>query len=309
MKIWITIQLIILNIFAIELIKPISEDINLDLPKALLGKRLFFEKRLSQNNTVSCATCHNIQQGGDDNLRVSKGIHGREGTLNTPTVLNSRYNFVQFWDGRAKDLKEQAAMPIHNPVEMGSNLKTVVTKLKHDQSYVNSFEAIYKDKIKAENILDALAEFEKALVTPNSKFDRFLRGENNAISKAAKAGYALFKSYGCISCHNGVNIGGNLFQKMGILKQPSYEDNKYLGRFNVTNDEEDKHYFKVPTLRNISQTAPYFHNGEAKTLKDAIKLMMEFQLGIRPDEQSINKIIAFLKSLKGQTPKIMEMNE
>ena len=139
MKIWITIHLIILNLFAIELIKPIAQDANVDVPKALLGKRLFFDKRLSQNNTISCATCHNLEQGGDDNLRVSKGIHGQEGTLNAPTVLNARYNFVQFWDGRAKSLKEQASMPIHNPVEMGSDLKTVITKLKTRSVYVNLF--------------------------------------------------------------------------------------------------------------------------------------------------------------------------
>lgn len=309
MKILLTSIIIFTNLFSLDLIKPIEENIQMDLNKALLGKRLFFEKRLSKDNTVSCASCHDILSGGDDNLKVSKGILGKKGTLNAPTVLNARYNFVQFWDGRARDLKEQAVGPIHNPIEMGSNIDEVVGKLKKDESYVLRFKEVYNDIIRASYIIDSIVEFEKALVTPNSKFDQYLKGDKNALSKEQLQGYELFKSYGCISCHNGINIGGNLFQKMGILKEPDYPKGKYLGRYNVTKDEEDKYFFKVPTLRNIAQTAPYLHNGSVKTLRDTIKIMMEYQLGVRPKEQNIDKIIAFLNALNGQTPKIMEMNE
>ena len=297
------------TLFSSELIKPIEDNIRIDLNKALLGKRLFFEKRLSKNNTISCSSCHDILSGGDDNLKVSKGIFGQLGTLNAPTVLNARYNFVQFWDGRARDLKEQAIGPIHNPIEMGSKIEVVVEKLKKDKSYVLRFKEVYNDIIRPDTIIESIVEFEKALFTPNSKFDEYLKGNQNALSKREKEGYELFKSYGCISCHNGINIGGNLFQKMGILKEPHYEKGMYLGRYNVTKEEEDKYFFKVPTLRNVSKTAPYLHNGSVKTLRDTIKIMMEYQLGVRPKEKKVDKIIAFLETLNGDIPKIMDINE
>lgn len=308
MKYIIILSIIIFELLGVELIKPIEEQ-PINLKKALLGKKLFFETKLSKDNTISCASCHNISEGGDDNMKVSEGIGGQKGTLNAPTVLNSKYNFVQFWDGRAKNLKEQASGPIHNPIEMGSTLEEVVEKLRKEQDYLNRFHDVYGETIKAEYIVDAIAEFEKALTTPDSPFDLYLKGDEKALSDEAKDGYYLFKSYGCVSCHNGVNMGGNLFQKMGILKPPKYRDEKYLGRYNVTKDEDDKYYFKVPTLRNIAKTAPYFHNGEAKTLKDAIEIMLEYQLGIRPSTENVDKILRFLESLNGKTPAIMEINE
>ena len=308
MKIYIICLFFIHTLFASELIVAIESEANVDLDKALLGKSLFFEKKLSKNNSLSCASCHDIFKGGDDNMKSSTGINGQKGALNAPTVLNSKYNFVQFWDGRAQNLNEQASGPIHNPIEMGSNLNEVVGKLKQDRVYIEKFREVYNDVIKEEYILDAIVEFEKALITPNSKFDLYLKGNKDILSKSEKKGYELFKSYGCISCHNGINIGGNLFQKMGILKKTNYTDDKYLGRYNVTKDEDDKYFFKVPTLRNIEKTAPYFHNGESKTLKDAIQTMMEYQLGVKANKNDIDKIISFLKTLNGQTPKIMEMN-
>ena len=307
MKIYIICLLFIHSLFASELIVAIEKNANVNLDKALLGKSLFFEKKLSKNNSVSCASCHDILHGGDDNMKSSVGINGQKGALNAPTVLNSKYNFVQFWDGRAKDLKEQASGPIHNPMEMGSNINEVVQKLKQNKSYVKKFDGVYKDIIRPKYILDAIVEFEKALITPNSKFDLYLNGQKGILSKEEKDGYKLFKSYGCISCHNGINIGGNLFQKMGILKKVKNTNNRYLGRFNVTKDEDDKYFFKVPSLRNIEKTAPYFHNGESKTLRDAVKTMMEYQLGVNATVNEIDKIIAFLKTLNGETPKIMEM--
>lgn len=303
----IIILLFVTQLFSKELIRPIDDKLDVNINKALLGKKLFFDKRLSKDNTISCASCHIIEEGGDDNKRVSTGVGNKKGSLNAPTVLNARYNFVQFWDGRARDLKEQAGGPIHNPIEMATDIKEVIKKINQDSGYVKRFKEVFDDKIKAEYILEAIAEFEKALVTPNSRFDKYLKGDEKALTSEEKDGFILFKSYGCISCHNGVNMGGNLFQKMGILKQKYYGNNKYYGRYNVTKNEEDKFFYKVPTLRNIEKTAPYFHSGEVTTLKEAIELMMEYQLGVKPDGQSVERILSFLKTLNGDMPKIMEL--
>ena len=302
-------KLIILTIFfrllfAQELISPLPLSVEYDINKAMLGKKLFFDTRLSGDNTIACVSCHIIDAGGDDNVQFSSGIDGQLGGANSPTVLNSRYNFVQFWDGRAKDLKEQASGPIHNPVEMGSNFKQVISKLSKDTIYQQEFMKLYKDGITGENITDAIAEFEKALVTPNSRFDQYLRGNTTILSKDEVEGFELFKSLGCIACHNGINIGGNLFQKIGIMEEYEVDDSN-LGRYNVTKDEEDKHYFKVPTLRNIALTAPYLHDGKISTLQETIKLMIIKQLGKEADKQEVIKIEKFLFTLTGQTPKIM----
>ncbi len=306
MKVIIFLLLNFYCLTAKELIIPISEQINYDLEKALLGKKLFFDKRLSKDNTISCSSCHDIEKGGDDNRDFSVGIENKKGNVNSPTVLNSRYNFTQFWNGRARDLKDQVSGPIHNPVEMGSTLDEIVQKLKTDDYYAKQFKNIYKDGITKKNIIDSIAEFESSLVTPNSKFDRYLKGDKKALNKDEKEGYVLFKQNGCISCHNGINIGGNLFQKMGILKEYNAESQN-LGRYEVTKDEEDKNYFKVPTLRNINQTAPYFHDASAKTLDDAVEVMIEYQLGMKPLKREVDKIVKFLKTLDGQKPKIMEV--
>ncbi|PKN15186.1 MAG: cytochrome B6, partial [Deltaproteobacteria bacterium HGW-Deltaproteobacteria-24] len=224
---------LILPLLSLELISPIEDELNVDLNKALLGKKLFMEPQLSHDNTVSCASCHHLDKGGDDNRQFSVGVNNKVGNINSPTVFNSKYNFVQFWDGRAKDLEEQVLVPLHNPDEMNSNIHEVISKLKKSEEYRALFKKVYNDTIKEEYIIDAIVEFEKALITPNSKFDRYLKGEVNILSHVEKKGFELFKSYGCISCHNGVNVGGNLFQRVGIVKQMSYE-NKYLGRYNVT---------------------------------------------------------------------------
>jgi len=299
----LTIFILFSNIFASELITPLPLEYIYDKQKALLGKKLYHDKRLSADNTISCASCHFLDDGGDDNLSVSVGVDGKTGTRNAPTVYNSRYNFVQFWDGRAKDLQEQAEGPIHNPVEMNSNFKQVVEKLSKDQEYKVLFQNIYADGITALNITDALSEFEKALVTPNAPFDKYLKGDNNALTQEEKEGYELFKSYGCISCHNGVNIGGNLFQKIGIVRNFIVNPNEF-GRFEITKDEKDKLVFKVPSLRNIELTSPYFHDGSILTLKDAVAKMIDYQVGIVLDEKDIDKIVLFLKTLTGEIPAI-----
>jgi len=307
MKKLILLLFLTFPLLSLELISPIEDDLNVDLNKALLGKKLFMEPQLSHDNTVSCASCHHLDKGGDDNRQFSVGVNNAIGNINSPTVFNSKYNFVQFWDGRAKDLEEQVLVPLHNPDEMNSNIHEVVSKLKKSEEYRALFKKVYNDTIKEEYVIDAIVEFEKALITPNSKFDRYLKGEVNILSHIEKEGFELFKSYGCISCHNGVNVGGNLFQRVGIVKQMSYE-NKYLGRYNVTKNEEDKYFYKVPTLRNIELTAPYLHNGEIKTLREAVTFMMEYQIGVKPNNADVSYIMAFLRTLTGNKPKIMEID-
>ena len=293
-----------LLLFTKELITPIPQGIDYDMKKALLGKKLFFETKLSADNTLSCASCHIIKNGGDDDIKFSIGINGQRGNINSPTVLNTRYNFRQFWNGRASSLKIQAVGPIHNPKEMGSNFNQVILKLKKEAYYQKQFLIVFKDGITKDNIVDAIVEFEKALTTPNSRFDKYLRGDKFALSSIELEGFNLFKSLGCISCHNGVNIGGNLYQKIGILEK--YQTtNKNLGLYDVTGDEEDKNYFKVPTLRNISKSAPYFHDGGAKNLTDAIEIMIRLQLGRIPKRDDVIKLEKFLRTLDGEDPIIM----
>ncbi len=282
-----------------ELIVPIPQKVEYHQQKASLGKKLFFDVRLSRDNTISCASCHFLMEGGDDNVAVSKGIGGKEGIRNSPTVFNTRYNSVQFWDGRAKDLADQVEGPIHNPVEMGSNYAEIISKLNLDKDYVREFLLLYEDGITKESIADAISEFEKSLVTPNSRFDKFLRGDEKALSKDELDGYILFKEYGCISCHNGINIGANLMQKIGVVESFDTID---FGKYNHTKKEEDKFYFKVPSLRNIELTAPYLHDGRMKTLKDTVVKMVIHQVGYPLEDEEIEKIVSFLKTLTGDTP-------
>jgi len=291
--------ILLLNIILLskDLITPIPLEHNADKQKAMLGNKLFFDVRLSKDNSISCASCHILDEGGDDNLPVSFGIEGKQGDRNSPTVLNSRFNHVQFWDGRAKDLEDQAAGPIHNPVEMDSNFNEVIAKLKKDKVYVTLFNAIYEDGLTAKNITNAIAEYENTLITPNGRFDQYLRGDKKALSKVEQEGYQLFKEYGCISCHNGVNIGGNLMQKLGVIENFNSPDK---GKYNVTKKEEDKYYFKVPSLRNIHLTSPYFHDGLTLTLKDAIAKMSYYQIGYTLSEEEIDNIANFLETLDGE---------
>ena len=267
--------------------------------KVKLGQKLFHDTLLSKDNTISCATCHPVLNYGVDNLRKSIGIKGQKGDRNTPTVWNAVYNFSQFWDGRAKDLKEQALDPIINPKEMGETLASVVEKLKKDEYYVREFDEIYEDGISANNLADAIAEYEKTLTTPKSKFDSYLRGDISALSAKEKEGLKLFIDKGCIACHNGQNIGGNLYQKSGVYEEIQIEGSPDLGRYNITKKVFDKYYFKVPSLRNVEMTAPYFHDGSAVTLKDAVAIMVKSQLGRQLKDEEIDDIVLFLKTLTG----------
>lgn len=303
------IVLITTTIFANEIITPLPKEVHdYELNKALLGKALFEDKRLSQDNTISCSSCHNTKEGGDDNRKLSIGINNAIGLVNTPTVLNSRFNFVQFWDGRSGTLKEQASGPIHNPIEMNSNFKEIIIKLSNDSFYVSKFKEIYNSSIKEEHIINAIVEYEKALITPNSKFDKYLNGDKNILTYEEKKGFELFKEFGCISCHNGVNIGGNLFQKVGIMEEYFPEEKQHLGRYNITQNPEDKFYFKVPSLRNVELTAPYLHDGSANDLKSVIDVMLKYQIGTIYNEQDIKYIEKFLLTLTGENPKIDREN-
>lgn len=281
-------------------ITPIPDKTDIYLKKALLGKKLFNDPILSKDNTIACSSCHILSEGGDDNQKVSMGIEGKLGNINSPTVLNSVFNFRQFWDGRAKNLKEQAIGPIENPVEMANSFEILVPKLKKT-IYLKDFNELYSNGITKENIIDAIAEFEKALITPNSDFDRFLKGDDTAITEVQKEGYALFKSKGCISCHHGINVGGNLYSKFGVIIDIKTNN---LGRYNLTQKEKDKYYFKVPTLRNIEKTAPYFHDARTDSLSEAVKIMALYQLGRPINDDEISKIVEFLKSLTGKLPEI-----
>lgn len=282
-------------LFSKEPITPIPLEIEFDKEKANLGKELFFDPILSKDNTISCHSCHILEQGGDDNLQFSFGVDGKVGNMNSPTVFNSTFNFVQFWDGRAKNLQEQAQGPITNEVEMAHTFEEII-KILNNTEYKEKFRKIYKDGVTKNNITDSLAQFQKTLITPNSPFDKYLRGDKNAISKEQKQGYELFKNQGCIACHHGVNVGGNLYAKFGLISELQ-SDSK--GRYEVTKNELDKYYFKVPTLRNIELTSPYLHDGRIEELEDVVKFMAHYQLGKSLSEEEAKKIVLFLKSLTG----------
>jgi len=259
---------------------------------------------LSKDGTISCSSCHTLPGSGANTTAYSYGVDAKEGNINSPTVLNSVYNFSQFWNGRAKDLKSQAIGPIINPVEMANSMKNIKQSLTNS-SHQKEFLAIYPDGVSEDNILDVLAEFQKALITPNSRFDKYLGGDENAINEQEKRGYKEFKDIGCVSCHNGVNVGGNMYQKMGVVL-PYEQDKPLNGRYDVTNRERDRDVYKVPTLRNIELTAPYFHDGKATNLKEAIDSMQELQLGITTDKKRTADIEAFLKTLTGEMPEILK---
>ena len=282
---------------------PTLEDLNLNTAKVELGNRLYHDTRLSGNNKLSCATCHVLAIGGDDNSPVSTGIDGQKGGINAPTTLNSGFNFKQFWDGRAKHLRDQAQGPVENPIEMGAKWVEVVPKIQAVPQYQEWFSELYPiEGITRFTITDAIAEFERSLITP-APIDEYLRGNDSAITQNQIQGYQLFQNYGCVACHQGVNFGSNMMQKFGALKAYFTEDSETeadRGLFNRTNVATDRNVFKVPTLRNIELTAPYFHNASAQTLDQAIKIMGLNQLGrdIPADDRA--KIADFLSTLTGK---------
>ena len=290
--------------FRNEPIQPVPSKVNVNPAIAALGKKLFHDPRLSANNLISCASCHNISTAGVDGKRYSVGINGIVGKLNAPTVFNSGLNPFQFWDGRATTLEDQINGPLTNKHEMGTNWPEVIRKLKSDPEYRHDFSTAFQNGVTGNNISHAIAEYERTLVTPNSRFDRFLKGDTDAISPQEKHGYRLFKRYGCASCHQGAAAGGNMFERLGSVRR-YFDDHPMqgpedLGRYNITHDENHRHYFKVPSLRNVEKTAPYFHNGSAATLEEAVKIMSFYNLGIKMPDDDVALITQFLKTLTGE---------
>ena len=267
-----------------------------------LGKKLYFDPRLSRSGFISCNSCHNLSMGGSDNLKTSIGDKWQQGPINSPTVLNSSLAVAQFWDGRAANLKEQAGGPIANPGEMAFTHDLAVGTLRTIPGYVSEFKSVFGSAaIDIDKITQAIAAFEETLVTPNSPFDQWLKGDDKALSERELAGYTLFKESGCVACHNGPAVGGTSFQKMGLV-EPYKTKNPAEGRAAVTGKDEDRMNFKVPTLRNVELTYPYYHDGEAETLEEAVEVMGRLQLGRKYSEQEISDIVAFLKTLTGDQP-------
>lgn len=277
--------------------------------KVALGKALFFDTRLSKSNTISCNSCHNIATYGVDNNPRSMGHGWKLGGRNAPTVLNSALQIAQFWDGRAKDVEEQAKGPIMNPVEMAMGSQTLaIERISTIKSYVDQFKEIYpnqKNPVTYDNIANVIGVFERTLTTP-SRFDQYLEGDATALTASEKKGLNEFINVGCTACHNGANIGGGMYQKFGLVNGPywTYTNSVVhdLGRYDVTNKEEDKSVFKVPTLRNIIHTYPYFHDGSIWDLKQAVHIMGQTQLGKNLTDTQINEIVDFLNSLTGEVP-------
>ena len=289
-----------------EPIRPIIPSQNVDERKAELGFALFHDPRLSVDNTVSCASCHALDMGGVDNHQYSHGVEERLGGVNAPTVYNAVYNFVQFWDGRAKTLAEQAAGPPLNPVEMASeSFDEIIAKLQQDENYVKLFAELYPEGITEATITNAIEEFERTLVTPNSQFDKWLLGDDNALTAQELRGYELFKEYSCATCHTGVNLGGESYELMGLRRhyfeerglELTEEDN---GRYKQTQDERDRHRFKVPGLRNVELTWPYYHDGSRLTMDEAVRDMALYQCDVELAEGDVQDIVAFLRTLTGE---------
>ena len=290
------------SVLATEPVQPISPVKEINLAQVELGKKLFFDPRLSKSGFISCNSCHNLSMGGTDNIKTSIGHNWQQGPINSPTVLNSSLNIAQFWDGRAADLKEQAGGPIANPGEMASTHTLAIDILQSIPGYVTEFKQVFgSDSIDIDKVTQAIAEFEKTLVTPNSRFDKWLLGDKNAINATELAGYNQFKQAGCTACHYGEAMGGSSFQKMGLLK-PYKTSNKAEGLAAVTGQDSDRFKFKVPTLRNVELTYPYFHDGEAETLTEAVDIMGKLQLGKQFTPSENAQIVAFLKTLTGDQP-------
>jgi cytochrome c peroxidase len=288
---------------------PVLKD-NASTPdKIRVGRMLYFDPRLSASFLISCNTCHNIGLGGVDLQETSIGHGWQKGPRNAPTVLNAVFNVAQFWDGRAKDLKEQAKGPVQASVEMNNKPEQVVETLKSIPEYVALFRKSFpgeNDPLTFDNVAKSIEVFEATLLTPDSPFDRYLKGDRKALSKRELEGLELFMSKGCSTCHNGVNVGGAGYFPFGVLQAPDAEIRPLgdLGRFKVTNTSGDQYVFKAPSLRNIALTPPYFHSGKVWKLRDAVELMGSAQLGIRLTPGEIDKIVTFLETLTGKQPKL-----
>ena len=286
-----------------EPITPIPLSINLPADKLALGERLFNDTKLAGKGRAACATCHVLEAGGDDGLRIADGLSSTAMPLNTPTLFNAAYNGHLGWFGSHASLRTQATADLAMRTHNTRPWPTIIKYLNTDNDYRQTFDKIYPDGITIDNVLDTLTTFERSLITPDSPFDRWLRGDDDALDPSALKGYRRFQELGCISCHQGINIGGNLFQPIGIFddffanKKPLTQADQ--GRFSLTGRERDKHVFRVPSLRNVAVTAPYFHDGRTDSLKEAIALVGRYQLDRELSAQDLNYLLAFLHSLTG----------
>lgn len=288
-----------------QALHPIPSEHGQDPVKAALGDTLYHDVRLSGDDTLSCASCHDLARGGTDQIDVSVGIGGALGPINSPTVFNARYNLAQFWDGRAANLREQAEGPVENPIEMGATFEDVIAKLNADGALRAEFEKVYPEGFTKQTITDAIAEFERTLITPNSRFDQYLAGDADALSADERAGYEVFTESGCAMCHVGKAMGGQSYELMG-RKADYFADRggevteADLGRFNHTGNEADRHRFKVPLLRNIEVTYPYFHDASAETMAESVEVMAEYQMGVTLSPRELEQVVAFLRTLTGE---------
>lgn len=294
-----------------EMFKPLPSTVpaQVDNPitaeKIELGKALYFDPRLSASGVFSCYSCHNLTTGGDDNLPTSIGHGWQAGPRNAPTSLNAVFNTAQFWDGRAADLKAQAKGPIQAGVEMANTPANVEATLNSMPAYVSMFNASFDDGVSFDNMAKAIEAFEATLITP-APFDQYLNGDAAALDDDQKAGLALFMDKGCVSCHAGINVGGDGYYPFGLIEKPGAdvlpEGDK--GRFAVTETADDEYVFRAAPLRNIAVTAPYFHSGKVWDLKVAVEIMAESQLGEALSDGEADQIVAFLDSLTGTLPEI-----
>lgn len=297
---------------------PIPADNPQTAAKVELGKQLYFDPRLSSSGTVSCNSCHNVMATGTDSVRTSFGIEGKRGGRNAPTVWNSAFLSSQFWDGRAGTLEDQAKGPILNPVEMAMpDEASAVEVIRSIPGYVTSFQVVFggDEPITYDNIAKAIAAYERTLITPNSPFDRYMRGDRAALSAEAVRGMQLVQDVGCTACHSGPVFAGPAALPVGqpfLQRFPLFLDNEYVskyqldkdpGRFESTGEEGDRHMWRVPTWRNVALTAPYFHNGSVDTLDEAVRVMAKTQLNLDLSEAQVGDIVAFLESLTGQIPR------
>jgi cytochrome c peroxidase len=291
--------------FRNEMVQPVPDTIDTDPAKVALGDRLFHDKRLSDDNTLSCASCHALDKGGTDQAPASTGVRDQVGPINAPTVFNAVFNMAQFWDGRSTDLKDQAGGPVTNPIEMAAAWEDVIPKLEGDAEFAAAFKAVYPEGLSQDTITDAIAEFEKTLITPDSPFDLYLKGDKNALTEEQKEGYRLFKEFRCATCHAGKAMGGQSFEKVG-LKADYYADRGTeitdvdKGLYNVTGKEEDLYKLKTPVLRNIAITFPYLHDAATDDLKEVVRIMAQYQVGETMTGGEMEKVAAFLESLTGK---------
>jgi len=291
-------------VLAVEPILPLPDPPVLDAARVALGERLFHDPRLSRDGGQTCATCHPLDRGGVDGRPLSLTNQGFPDLVNTPTVFNAEFNFRLTWRGSVRNLSDHFELEVQNPRHAAMSWEALIERLQGDAGYREAFDRAYPVGLTRASVIDAMVAFERSLVTPDSRFDRFLKGERDAIDAREREGYRRFRQYGCVSCHQGVNVGGNLYQRIGVFANyfllrggPIGEPD--LGLYTLTGRDDDRYIFRVPSLRNVALTAPYFHDGSVASLPEAIRLMGRLQLGRELSDEDVELIDLFLRTLTG----------